>query len=270
MATTPRLFVQDDLTDAGTVTLPADQSHYLVTVLRKEAGAPLLVFNGRDGEWAAEIATAHKKHCVISLVERTREQAASPDLALLFAPVKKAPIDQIAQKATELGCSILQPVMTARTIVNRVKEDRLAANTIEAAEQSERLDVPEVRATEKLEAVIGSWQETYPGRRLIFCDEAGDEDGERWGGAGGRARPMLEALAAFRDTPLPSRQVSWAILTGPEGGFTPEERDLLRRQDFVTPVTLGPRILRADTAAFAAITLWQAALGDLSEGFTVR
>ncbi|NHK28989.1 16S rRNA (uracil(1498)-N(3))-methyltransferase [Parvularcula flava] len=265
MATTPRLFVQDDLGEGGMLTLPPDQSHYLVTVLRKEAGAPILVFNGRDGEWAAEIETPHKKYCAIALKERTREQAASPDLALLFAPVKKAPIDQIAQKATELGCSILQPVMTARTIVTRVKEDRLAANAIEAAEQSERLDVPDVRETAKLEAVIASWQESYPGRRLIFCDEAGDEDGERWGGAEGRAKPMLEALAPFADRPLP-----WAILIGPEGGFTPEERDLLRRQNFVMPVTLGPRILRADTAAFAAITLWQAALGDLSEGFTNR
>jgi len=265
MATTPRLFVQADLSGTATVTLPPDQSHYLVTVLRKEAGAPLLVFNGRDGEWAAEIQSPHKKHCVVALKERTREQAASPDLALLFAPVKKAPIDQIAQKATELGCSSLQPVMTARTIVNRVKEDRLAANAIEAAEQSERLDVPEVRETAKLEGLIANWQEHYPGRRLIFCDEAGDEEEQRWGGAAGRAKPMLEALADFRDMPLP-----WAILTGPEGGFTPEERDLLRRQDFVTPVTLGPRILRADTAAFAAIALWQAVLGDLSEGFTVQ
>ena len=265
MATTPRLLVNDDLAEAGTLTLPPDQSHYLVTVLRKEAGAPLLVFNGRDGEWAAEIETPHKKHCVIALKELTRQQTASPDLALLFAPVKKAPIDQIAQKATELGCSILQPVMTARTIVNRVKEDRLAANAVEAAEQSERLDVPDLRETAKLEAIIASWQENYPGRRLIYCDEAGDEDSERWGGAEGRARPMLDALAGFAGKPQP-----WAILIGPEGGFTPEERALLRGQDFVTPVTLGPRILRADTAAFAAITLWQAALGDLSESFTVR
>ena len=258
MATVPRLFVSDDLAGGSLVLVP-EQSHYLVTVLRRQAGDPVLLFNGRDGEWAGTIAEPHRKHCAVALTEQTRAQAASPDLALLFAPVKKAPIDQIAQKATELGVSILQPVMTARTVVTRVKEDRLAANAVEAAEQCERLDVPEIRETATLTGLIGDWKQAHPGRRLIFCDEAGDADDERWGGAKGRALPMAEALAPFRES-----DGAWAILIGPEGGFSPEERALLRRQDFVVPVTLGPRILRADTAAVAALAIVQATLGDWS------
>ena len=258
-----RLFVTPQLAEGASVQLSADQAHYLARVMRREVGAELLLFNGRDGEWQGEISALSKNAGVVTLRAQTRQQIASPDLWLLFAPVKRAPLDQIAQKATELGVSSLQPVRTARTIVTRVREDRLLANAIEAAEQSERLDLPEVRDFTPLDKLLSHWSDNASDRRLVFCDEAGDAENARWGGETGRALPMTEALQPFRD-----KAKSWAILTGPEGGFTPEERERLRCLDFVTPVTLGPRIMRADTAAFAAITLWQAVLGDLDKPFT--
>ncbi|MCI5045365.1 MAG: 16S rRNA (uracil(1498)-N(3))-methyltransferase [Aquisalinus sp.] len=258
-----RLFVTSQLSEGASVPLSADQAHYLSRVMRREVGAELLLFNGQDGEWLGEVSALSKNAGVVMLREKTRQQVASPDLWLLFAPVKRAPLDQIAQKATELGVSSLQPVRTARTIVTRVREDRLLANAIEAAEQSERLDLPEVRDFTQLDKLLSRWVDEAPDRRLIFCDEAGDVEDQRWGGEAGRALPMTEALQPFRD-----KTESWAILTGPEGGFTLEERERLRGLDFVTPVTLGPRIMRADTAAFAAITLWQAMLGDFDRPFT--
>ena len=265
-----RLFVDQPLAQGQELILSPDQTHYLVKVMRRQVGAPVLLFNGRDGEWAGEIAGAAKKKSAVLVGEQKRVQAQTPDLMLLFAPVKRAPLDQIAQKATELGVAALQPVLTARTIVTRVKEDRLRANAIEAAEQSERLGVPEVRAPEKLEALIRDWPEKNPGRLILFCDEAGEEEGARWGGAKGRAGPVLDVLQAYREGAGEKKcpRPPWAILTGPEGGFSPEERALLRAQEFVIPASLGPRILRADTAAFAAITLWQAMLGDLGDDFT--
>ncbi|WP_306251204.1 16S rRNA (uracil(1498)-N(3))-methyltransferase [Parvularcula sp. IMCC14364] len=258
-----RLFVSSELAPGISVPVSPEQAHYLGRVMRRDIGAELLLFNGRDGEWRGEIAAISKNAGVVSLKEQTRVQAATPDLWLLFAPVKRVPLDQIAQKTTELGASLLQPVKTARTIVTRVREDRLYANAVEAAEQSERLDVPEVRPFAQLEKLVTGWPDNAPERRLVFCDEAGDDAQERWGGPEGRALPMVEALQAYRD-----KSCRWAILTGPEGGFTPAERDMLRQQEFVTPVTLGPRIMRADTAAFAAVTLWQAVLGDLGQPFT--
>ena len=160
-----------------------------------------------------------------------------PDLWLAFAPVKKTPSDYLTQKATELGVSLLQPVMTRRTIVSRINQDRMAANAIEAAEQSGRLSVPEIREAVSLEKLLAGWPQE---RRLYFCDEGGD------------AQPLAKASA-----PGPA-----AILTGPEGGFDPAEREKLRALSFVTPVTLGPRILRADTAALAALAIWQSVSGD--------
>jgi 16S rRNA (uracil1498-N3)-methyltransferase len=202
------------------------------------------VFNGRDGEWRATLEGHGKKAAVARLGERTREQVAEPDVWLCFAPVKRARIDYIAEKATELGAAVLQPVLTQHTNVERVNVERLRANAIEAAEQTERLTVPEVRAPVDLARLLGDWP---AGRRLLMCDETG-------GGP-----PIAEVLSALDAS---ARAAPWAIVVGPEGGFAPAELAALRRIKDVVAVGLGPRILRADTAAVAALTLVQAVLGD--------
>jgi 16S rRNA (uracil1498-N3)-methyltransferase len=232
-----RLYVTVDLGEGMTVPLAEGQVHYLLHVLRARAGQRLRLFNGRDGEWLAEIAATGKRGVTLTARSRTAPQAEVPELWLCFAPVKKTPADYLAQKATELGVSRLQPVFTRRTIVTRINQERLAANAIEASEQSGRLCVPQTGEPVTLEKLLASWPRE---RQLYFCDEGGD------------ARPLAQVAA-----PGPT-----AILTGPEGGFDPAERDLLREQSFVTPVTLGPRILRADTAALAALAIWQSAAGD--------
>lgn len=243
-----RLFVEGDLRGGASLTLDADQSHYLVNVLRMGAGDGVLLFNGRDGEWAARIAEPHKKHCTLDLVERTRAQEKLPDIWLLFAPVKKARLDFIAQKATEMGAAVIQPVVTARTVVTRLKDERLQANAVEAAEQCGLVAVPEVRGAAKLGSVLERWDAIAPGRRILFCDE-----GER----PGEARATLERLAGegWRGTPL-------AVLVGPEGGFSPEEREMLRARSDTVALSLGPRIMRADTAAIAALAVVGLMLGD--------
>jgi 16S rRNA (uracil1498-N3)-methyltransferase len=180
---------------------------------------------------------AAKRGVTARCLKQTVPQKAGPDIWLAFAPVKKTPADYLVQKATELGVARLLPVMTRRTIVTRVNEERMTANAVEAAEQSERLTVPEVALVTTLEKLLAGWPKQ---RRLYFCDEGGD------------AKPLAQAAA-----PDPA-----AILTGPEGGFDPAERELLRSQTFVTAVTLGPRILRADTAALAALAVWQSVAGD--------
>lgn len=245
-----RLYVEAVLAAGQTVGLDHARAHFLRSVLRLAPGACLAVFNGRDGEWLAEIEGLGKGWCSLKLREQRRVAEPEPDLWLVFAPIKRARIDFIAEKATELGCSVLQPVMTRFTAVSRVNEERLAANAREAAEQCERLTVPEVRETLSFGQLLDSW----PGnRRLLVCAEWGD------------ARPIAEALQAIRagsegDPRHPAD--SWAVMTGPEGGFAESELDALRKLPFVTPVGLGPRILRADTAALAAIACWQAVLGD--------
>lgn len=255
MKSPARIFVDAPLAEGGEAPLSQAQAHYLGHVLRLAPGDAVAAFNARDGEWRARIARLGKKDGSIAPVDQLRAAEAGPDLILLFAPVKRAPVDLIAQKATELGVAALQPVETARTVVSRVNVGRLQANAVEAAEQCGRLDVPRVHDPVKLVRLLDGWD---PHRRILFCDEAGDDPAEDWGGRAGRARPVLEALAPFAgETSGP-----WAILTGPEGGFAPDERARLRTLDFVTPATLGPRILRADTAALSAISLWQAALGD--------
>jgi 16S rRNA (uracil1498-N3)-methyltransferase len=208
-------------------------------VLRAKPGNRVLLFNGRDGEWLAEIAQASKRGVAAACLNRTRPQADEPDIWLAFAPVKKTPTDYLVQKAAELGASCLLPVFTRRTIVTRVNLERMAANAAEAAEQSERLTVPDIREAADLDKLLASWPKE---RRLYFCDESGD------------AKPLAEAA---RGASGPA-----GIITGPEGGFDPAERELLRAQDFVVPVTLGPRILRADTAALAALSVWQSVAGD--------
>lgn len=235
-----RLFVTGDLAPGAAVALDADQAHYLFTVMRLGLGAPVTVFNGRDGEWHAEVVEAGRKAGRLVARDPGRAQRHPPDLWLLFAPIKKARTDFIVEKATELGAARIQPVFTRLTASERIRPDRLRAHAIEAAEQCGETAVPEVAEPAKLDAVLAAWD---PARRLMFCDETRD------------ARPAAETLSAAPPGP-------WAILTGPEGGFAPDEATRLRALPYVTPVTLGPRILRADTAAVAAIALWQATLGD--------
>jgi 16S rRNA (uracil1498-N3)-methyltransferase len=234
-----RLYVTGDLGTGAAVGLDEGQAHYLLHVLRAKSGHLVALFNGRDGEWLAEISLAGKRGVTATCRKQTGAQAGTPDIWLAFAPVKKTPSDYLVQKATELGVSVLLPVFTRRTIVTRINQERMLANTIEAAEQSGRLSVPQVREGVSFDKLLASWPKE---RRLFFCDEGGD------------ARPLAEAA---RDIGGPA-----AILTGPEGGFDPVERDTLRALPFVTPATLGPRILRADTAALAALAIWQSVGGD--------
>ena len=240
---TPRLFVEDDLAAGAGLTLDGPRAHYLRDVLRLGVGAEVLLFNGRDGEWQAKVAATAKRSLDLGLEGQTRPQGPEPDLWLCFAPVKKARIDFIAEKATELGVSALVPVLTRRTNVERVNVERLRANAVEAAEQTERLTVPEVREPASLEQVLKAWPAT---RRLLIADETG----------GGR--PILDALRDAQSGP-------WAVMIGPEGGFTREELDRIAALPGVLPVGLGPRILRADTAAVAALSCLQAAIGDWRE-----
>ena len=249
-----RLHVTGDLGPGAEIAPAAPQAHYLLNVMRLKAGEALLLFNGRDGEWRARLAMTGKRGCRLDVEAQTRLQAASPDVELIVALVKRARLESIVEKAAELGCRRVRLVLTARTNADRTKLDRLQAIATEAAEQTGRLDVPEVTGPDKLDVVLDAWPQ---GRRLMFCDEAGDDPDAEWGGPEGRARPALEALEAAATARGP-----WSVLIGPEGGFSPEERTRLRSLDFVTPVTLGPRILRADTAAIAALTLLQAAVGD--------
>ena len=232
-----RLCVTAELGTGAAVSVSEGQAHYLLHVMRAKPGQFVSLFNGRDGEWLAEIESAAKRGVTLRCRKQTAPQAGVPDLWLVFAPVKKTPSDYLTQKATELGVSCLLPVMTRRTIVSRINRERMAANAIEAAEQCERLSVPDVREGVSLEKLLASWPQE---RRLYFCDEGGD------------AKPLAQVAQGG-----PA-----AILTGPEGGFDPAERELLRSKAFVTPVTLGPRILRADTAALAALTIWQSVSGD--------
>ncbi|MEE8259339.1 MAG: 16S rRNA (uracil(1498)-N(3))-methyltransferase [Sphingomonadales bacterium] len=236
-----RLYVADPLRRGDALTLTGPKAHYVATVMRQKVGTHVLLFNGVDGEWLCRIETANKKEVVLAVKENTRTQAPEPDLWLVFAPIKKGRIDYLAEKATELGVSRLIPVKTERTVISRVKTSRLLANAREAAEQCERLTVPKVAEMESLESLLTNWPS---GRNLLFCDEQKEDP------------PILEALKTQKpETP-------WGILIGPEGGFSKGERSLIRSFRYCIPTSLGPRVLRADTAAFAAISLWQAAIGD--------
>jgi 16S rRNA (uracil1498-N3)-methyltransferase len=219
--------------------------------MRRGPGDQLRGFNARDGEFAAQIETASKRSVSLRIGARLRAPAPESDLWLLFAPVKRDAVDLIAQKATELGVGELRPVETERTNAARIRVDRLAAIAVEAAEQCGRLSVPAVRPLEPLDAALAAWP---VGRTLIFCDESGDDPDAEWGGAQGRAPPLVDALKRLPPGPL-------AVIIGPEGGFTPRERQRLRALAFVAPAGLGPRILRADTAAIVALALCQAIAG---------
>lgn len=234
-----RLHVQGDLAPGLAVAPTLDQSRYLTQVMRLKAGDDLLVFNGRHGEWRASVAEVLKKGVILRAEEQVREQTLGPDLELIVAVVKKARIETIVEKATELGAARVRLVLTHRTNADRLRLHRLDAIAEEAAEQTGRLDVPLVDDPIKLDALLDGWDAE---RRLMFCDETG-------------GAPAIGALTAAGGG-------KWAILIGPEGGFSPEEGARLRALPFTTAVSLGPRILRADTAAIAALTLWQAAVGD--------
>ncbi|WP_299871740.1 16S rRNA (uracil(1498)-N(3))-methyltransferase [uncultured Sulfitobacter sp.] len=239
-----RLYVEQDLAPGQSVPLSRDQAHYLFGVMRLGVGAQVLLFNGRDGEFLADVAEAGKRGGVLMCVSLTRDLQMPPDLWLLFAPIKKARTDFIVEKAAEMGASRIVPVMTEFTNAGRVHRDRLQAHAVEAAEQCGGTFVPEVAEAVKLDRLLADWDRS---RMIMFCDETG----------AGSPDPGLDQ---FRKC---GPRQSWAILVGPEGGFSERERTLISNQDgTVYNAGLGPRILRADTAAVAAMALWQRALGD--------
>ena len=244
----PRLYVAADLGEGRTIEMPAGQAHYLKNVMRLAPGAAVSLFNGRDGEWSARIVSFGRGACSAAVEMQLRPQAAEPDVWLLFAPVKRAPLDFLVQKAVELGVSRLQPVVTGHTDVSRVNTERLRANVIEAAEQCGRLSLPEVEEPLAFAAALAGWP---AGRRLLVCAESGP------------ARPIGAVLS---EAPAGD----FGLMIGPEGGFTTSELDALRKLPFVTPISLGPRILRAETAAVAALACWQSVLGDWRSDWVQR
>lgn len=233
-----RLFIDHPLEAGQAVPLTGDQAHYLSGVMRLPAGAEIEVFNGRDGAWSAVIAQAGKRGGMLRVGAQVALQRDAPDVWLIFAPIKKARTDFIVEKATELGAARILPVQTDFTNSERIRQDRLQAHAVEAAEQCGGTFVPPVDDLVPLARLLDGWD---AGRRILWADEA--------------AVGSAESLAGLPHGP-------WAILIGPEGGFSPAEGARLRAAPFVTRISLGPRILRADTAAVAALTLWQAALGD--------
>jgi len=241
-----RIFIDGDLGPGTTITLPRAPSHYLAHVMRVRPGDPVLLFNGRDGEWRATVIEAARHGVVLACAARTRPRGAEPDLWLAFAPLKKSRIDFVVEKATELGAARLIPVFTRFTAAGRVNRERLAAHAVEAAEQCGRLTVPEVAEPVALDALLSGWPADRP---LFVLDETG----------GGR--PIAEALADLRGSAGPAPPAH-GFLIGPEGGFALSELDDMRKLAFVTPVGVGPRILRAETAALAALACWQALVGD--------
>lgn len=233
-----RLYVDHPLGEGQSVPLERDQAHYLFGVMRLALGAQILLINGQDGEWRAEVTQAGKRSGELTCLEQTKPLQMPPDLWLLFAPIKKARTDFIVEKAAEMGAARIMPVQTEFTNSDRIRQDRLQAHAVEAAEQCGGTYVPEVTDLQKLDRLLADWPE---GRKLMFCDEAEVGSAKR-----------LSAETGDK----------WAILIGPEGGFSPKERDRLHSHPATHVVALGPRILRADTAAVAALTIWQQALGD--------
>jgi 16S rRNA (uracil1498-N3)-methyltransferase len=230
----PRLFVDQVLAPDASLTLDGPPANYLANVLRLGPGAEIKLFDDRTGEWLAEIVESGRKRVTLAVARHLREREPVPDLWLLFAPIKRGRIDWLVEKATELGVARLVPVITGRTIVDRLNLERLRAHVIEAAEQCERTALTELAEPVKLAALLAEWPAE---RALHFADENGGE-------------------------PLEARPGPAAILIGPEGGFTDEERSAIRALPQARPLTLGPRILRADTAALAAVALWMGAAGD--------
>ena len=235
-ASTPRLFIDQPLEAGLSLTLDGAHANYLANVMRLKHDDPVRLFDDRTGEWLATVSDVAKRTITLGLLAKLAEREAVPDLWLLFAPIKKGRIDWLIEKATELGVARLQPVITRRTIVDRLNLDRLRAHMIEAAEQCDRTALPVMNEPVKLESLLREWD---AGRALIFADEAG-------------GAPLTHV----------ARRGPAAILIGPEGGFTDEERESIGKVAGACPVSLGPRILRADTAAAAAIAVWMATAGD--------
>jgi len=235
-ASLPRLYVARELAADALLTLEDQPANYLANVLRLGAGASVKLFDDTTGEWLAQIVEVGRKRVTLRVTDKLREHEAVPDLWLVFAPIKRGRIDWISEKAAELGVARVVPVLTRRTIVDRVNTERLLAHMVEAAEQCERTALPELAQPVKLDRLLADWP---AGRALLFADEQGGD-------------PLAAAAG-----PVPA-----AILIGPEGGFTPEERDAIRAVPEARAVSLGPRILRADTAAVAAVAVWMAAAGD--------
>ncbi len=236
-----RLYIDTDLTQGAQIALSREQAHYLRNVLRRSAGDRLGLFNGRDGEWRGRIVDLGKQAGLVTLFEQIQPQTGVPDLWLLCAPIKRTRLEIIAEKAAELGVREIHPVITEYTNAPRANTDRLAAIMIEAAEQCGLVSVPTLQTPEKLHAVLDNWPAD---RQILFCDESG---------AGGSALARLQAAPPNKP---------WAVLTGPEGGFSSTERTRLHAMPQSLAVSLGPRILRADTAAIAALALWQSVCGD--------
>jgi 16S rRNA (uracil1498-N3)-methyltransferase len=239
----PRLYLDAPLAPGASVALDKAQANYLVNVLRLKPGDTVLVFNTRDGEWQANLTATGKRASALAISTQTRTQTAPTDLHYLFAPLKHARLDYMVQKAVEMGASRLQPVMTRHAQAGRVNLERMRTNAIEAAEQCGILTLPDIAAPVTLDAMIAGWD---PARLLVFCDE----DAE--------VSDPVAALAAART----GERIPLAVLVGPEGGFAADERTALLELPKVVRLALGPRILRADTAAVAALTLVQAMLGD--------
>ena len=245
----PRVYTQDPLNGDQPTALTPDQAHYLSRVMRLAICDQLRCFNGTDGEWLCAIEQISKRGCLIRAEEKLREPQILPDIDYLFAPLKTARLDYLAQKATEMGAARLRPVLTDYTQTRRLKHQRLVANTIEAAEQCNIVAIPEVCELQKLDRVLDAWtkgkwvEDKKVPRQLIFCDEAATS-----------ASP-LEVVSQMAGQPV-------AVLIGPEGGFSDRERARLLGLNFVTAISLGPRIMRADTAAVAALTILQATIGD--------
>ncbi len=234
-----RLFVDAELGPGQAVPLSRDAAHYLFGVMRLEADDLVALFNGRDGEWTARVVSVGKRKGILVCVQQSAPQTLPPDLWLVFAPVKKARTDFIVEKATEMGVRRILPVQTRFTNSDRFRVERQQAHAIEAAEQCGATHVPTIEPLQPLDRLLGDWP---AGRRLLFCDEA---------------------LAGTSATPKDASDAQqWAILIGPEGGFSPDERQSLRQMPDVMTTSLGPRILRADTAAVAALALWQSRWGD--------
>lgn len=238
---TQRLFVEHRLTVGTSVEADRAQANYLLNVLRLKAGASVLLFNGRDGEWLASIEPSGRKACFLKPEKQTRLQPASYRLTYYFAPLKQGRLDYMIQKAVEMGAGILQPVLTHHTQVTKINMERVRANALEAAEQCGILSIPKCNEPVHLTAMLEQWPDD---RLLVFADESASNE---------NPVDKLRSLSRTRET---------SLLIGPEGGFSQEERQLLLAKPFVTPISLGPRILRADTAAVAALAVLQAAMGD--------
>lgn len=239
-----RLYVTADLVAGTSVPLTSGQAHYLRQVLRCGAGDLVALFNGRDGEWLARIDHFAKSGGAAACLDQTRAQLPAADLWLVFAPIKRARIDFLVEKATELGVSEIHPVMTRHTSVERLNLERLTAHAVEAAEQSERLTIPMVHGAQPLDRLLAQW---LAGRRLVVFDESG------------MAPPIARALG---DVPPDARSLCWAVLVGPEGGFAETELDGLNKLPFVCRVSLGPLVLRSDTAALAGLAVVQSLVGN--------